>query len=104
MNDTVKAGVRTSEFYIVVAFGFFVLLTGLTVTDGSVSYALAGDMKELLGWVVTTYVGARGAIKVAEVVKKPAAEQQPPAPPPSVEEVAVKVLEKLQNHTKGATL
>jgi len=76
MNDTVKAGVRSTEFFVVLAFGVFAILSGLNIADGIVNYAMNQQMMDNLVYVVMTYIGGRSAIKAVETAKKPPPESE----------------------------
>ena len=75
-GNTIKAGVRSTEFFALIAVGVFTVVSGLTITEGVVNYRANQEMMDLMTYTVMTYIGSRSGIKAVQTAvagfRKPA--------------------------------
>lgn len=95
--ESVKAGVRSTEFMAVLFAHVIAILSGLSITGGTVDFHANMDLLGQLFSIDMVYIGGRTVVKggamVADAIKKPAPAT---ASPPSVEDIAKQVLTQLK--------
>ena len=64
-----KPGIRSTEFFAVLAFAAVALLSGLDISDGVVNFHINQSLMDDVKYIAGAYIGGRSVIKAVGVHK-----------------------------------